>query len=108
MANVTFILLFIMYVVFINADSDRDRRLVLHSDTDVVMELNKIQTELNDQKTVTHNLNNEIQKLSNTFTTKLAEKDAEIQALKTDQLIAFNRTSGKNPFYSLFKMFYIL
>ena len=90
-------LVFPVLIYRVSADSvQNDKRLVLHSDTDVVQEINKLRTELNNQKS-------EIQNLTTTLTSKLQEKDAIIQNLTTSlnehtsKLSVLEQTVAKQP-----------
>lgn len=63
-----------------------DKRLVLHSETDVVQEILKLRTEFSSQQNELNNQKLEIQNLTTTqslHTLKLQEKDAIIQNLTT-------------------------
>ena len=63
---------------------EKDKRLVLHSNTDVVQEINKLRMELTNQKSEIQNLTAALNDQKIYFTSKLLQKDTEIQTLQSD------------------------
>ena len=71
-------LVIVCYILLCTAnEGNKNRRLVLHNDTDVVEELNKLRAELDEQKNEIRNVTASMA----TMNSKLAEKDAEIKTL---------------------------